>query len=75
MLMQDLTYAGLSIQQQLLNATPTVGNGPFGYSWSPSTGLDNDANQSPTATLEVQQHIVFKLPIVLAACLILIAWI
>jgi hypothetical protein len=35
----------------LLNATPTVGNGPFGFSWFPSIGLDNDAIQNPLATV------------------------
>ena len=34
-----------------LSATPIVGNGPFGYTWSPSTGLDNDAIQNPIATI------------------------
>ena len=35
----------------MLNATPTVGNPPFGYTWSPSTGLDSDAIQNPVATV------------------------
>ncbi|TAH41806.1 MAG: PKD domain-containing protein [Bacteroidetes bacterium] len=34
-----------------LNATPTVGNPPFGFTWSPNTGLDNDAIQNPIATI------------------------
>jgi len=35
----------------MLNATPTLGTPPFGYTWSPSTGLDNDAIQNPVASV------------------------
>ncbi len=34
-----------------LTPTVTLGNGPFTYAWSPSTGLNNSNIQNPTATV------------------------
>ncbi len=34
-----------------LTATPTAGNGPFTYAWSPGSGLDDSTSATPVATV------------------------